>query len=189
MILGEIGNERGVTFLKKSAAHTDSRVRLETLRAAKRILGSESEKILRGFLNDPDVDLRKRALRALGQRNSTAAVADLKAQIDPETLPVGDPAEMRELLLTYARLGGEAAARDLIALARRAPFFKRARWQPVRLAAIRALGASSDPIARAELEIMSKDRATDIAEAARSALSLRHKLTSPSDANDREDDE
>jgi HEAT repeat protein len=68
MILGEIGNERGVTFLKKSALHTDARVRLETLRAAKRILGEDAERILRGFLNDPDVDLRKRALRALGQR-------------------------------------------------------------------------------------------------------------------------
>lgn len=189
MILGEIGNERGVTFLKKSAAHTDSRVRLETLRAAKRILGDEAEKVLRGFLNDPDVDLRKRALRALGQRNSKAVVGDIKAQIDPETLPDRDPAEVRELLMTYSRLGGGEAARDLIALAKKAPFFKKTRWQPVRLAAIRALGASSDPTARGELEILSKDRATDVAEAARSALSLRHKMASAPDLGESEDDE
>lgn len=189
MILGEIGNERGVTFLKKSAAHTDSRVRLETLRAAKRILGDEAEKVLRGFLNDPDVDLRKRALRALGQRNSKAVVGDIKAQIDPETLPDRDPAEMRELLMTYSRLGGNEAARELIGLAKKAPFFKKARWQPVRLAAIRALGASSDPVARGELEILSKDRATDVAEAARSALSLRHKMASAPDLSESEDDE
>ena len=189
MILGEIGNERGVTFLKKSAAHTDARVRLETLRAAKRILGEDAERILRGFLNDPDVDLRKRALRALGQRKSTAVVGDLKAQIDPETLPDRDPAEMKELLLTYARLGGKQAAQDLIGLARRAPFFKRTRWQPVRLAAIRALGASSDQGARGELEVLSKDRATDVAEAARSALALRHKMASSPDMAESEDDE
>lgn len=189
MILGEIGNERGVTFLKKSAAHTDARVRLETLRAAKRILGEDAERILRGFLNDPDVDLRRRALRALGQRKSTAVVGDLKEQIDPEKLPDRDPAEVKELLLTYSRLGGADAARDLIGLARRAPFFKRARWQPVRLAAIRALGASPDSSARGELEILSKDRATDVAETARSALALRHQMADPQGNAESEDDE
>ncbi len=189
MILGEIGNERGVTFLKKSAAHTDARVRLETLRAAKRILGEDAEKILRGFLNDPDVDLRKRALRALGQRNSKTVAADLKRQIVAETLPDRDPSEVRELLMAYAKLGGAEAARDLIELAKRAPFFKKTRWQPVRLAAIRALGASPDPAARGELEVLSKDRATDVAEAARSALSLRHKLASISDADESGEDE
>lgn len=189
MILGEIGNERGVTFLKKSAAHTDARVRLETLRAAKRILGGEAEKILRGFLNDPDIDLRRRALRALGQRHSTAVAADLKAQLDPETLPDLDPSEVRELLLTYARVGGAEAAKDLIALVRRVPFFKKSRWQPVRLAAIRALGASPDPAARGELEVLTNDRATDVAEAARSTLSMRHKLMETSAEHAAEDDE
>jgi hypothetical protein len=189
MILGEIGNERGVTFLKKSAAHTDARVRLETLRAAKRILGEDAERILRGFLNDPDVDLRRRALRALGQRKSTAVVGDLRAEIDPEKLPERDPAEVQELLLTYSRLGGADAVRDLIGLARRAPFFKRARWQPVRLAAIRALGASPDSSARDELEVLSKDRATDVAEAARSALALRHKMANTQSNAEGEDDE
>lgn len=189
MILGEIGNERGVTFLKKSAAHTDSRVRLETLRASKRILGEEAEKILRGFLNDPDVDLRKRALRALGQRNSTAVVGDLKAQIDPETLPDRDASEVKELLLTYSRLGGAQAAHDLIDLARRSPFFKKSRWQPVRLSAIRALGASTDPAARGELEVLSKDRATDVAEAARYALALRHRMAGSAESPESEDDE
>lgn len=189
MILGEIGNERGVTFLKKSAAHTDSRVRLETLRAAKRILGEDAEKILRGFLNDPDVDLRKRALRALGQRNSTAVVGDLKAQIDPDVLPDRDPSEVKELLLTYSRLGGAQAARDLIDLAHRTPFFKKSRWQPVRLSAIRALGASPDPAARGELEVLSKDRATDVAEAARSALALRQRVANSAESSEGEDDE
>lgn len=190
MILGEIGNERGVTFLKKSATHTDSRVRLETLRAAKRILGAEAERILQGFLKDPDVDLRKRALRALGQRNSTAVVGDLKAQIqNPDQLPDRDQAEVRELLMTYARLGGESAARELVELARKAPFFKRSRWQPVRLSAIRALGASSAPMARAELEALSKDRATDVAEAARSALAWRQRMASVTEHSDEGEDE
>lgn len=189
MILGEIGNERGVTFLKKSASHTDSRVRLETLRAAKRILGTEAEQILKGFLNDPDVDLRKRALRALGQRNSTAVIGELKAQIDPDKLPERDASEVKELLMTYARLGGAEAARDLVAMARKSPFFNRGRWHPVRLSAIRALGASPAPAAREELEVLSKDRATDVAEAARSALTLRRNMANLADTSDSEDDE
>ncbi|HWO56425.1 MAG TPA: HEAT repeat domain-containing protein [bacterium] len=187
MILGEIGAERGVSFLKKSASHTDPRVRLETLRAAKRILGPEADRVLRGFLNDPDADLRKRALRALGRRPSADAIDDIKAQINPDELPDRDPAETRELLTTYARLGGKPAALHLINLSRRAPFFKRSRWQPVRLAAIRALGASSDPLALAELNALVKDHAADVADAARTALSLRQQLAAPEAADDEDE--
>jgi HEAT repeat protein len=190
MILGEIGHERGLSFLRKSAAHADPRVRLETLRALKRIGAPEAERIMQGFLKDPDGDLRKRALKALGQTGSAAALEELKSQIDSASLPDRDPRELRELLFAYGRLGGSEAAETLIRFAHKAPLLKSRRWAPVRAAAAWALGASSEPRARAELEILARDGATDVSQAARSALAIRNKgSVLQSGANDPDEDE
>jgi HEAT repeat protein len=148
---------------------------LETLRAAKRILGPDAERILRGFLKDPEIDLRKRALRALGDINGTSAIPDLKAQLDSETLPDLDPQEMGELLRAYARVGGDEAVRDLVDLARRASFFKRGRWQPVRMAAIRSLAAARGPSALRALDSFVLDSNEEIARAARAAMTARER--------------
>jgi len=189
MILGEIGHERGLSFLRKSATHADPRVRLETLRAVQRMQVPEAERILRGFLKDSDGDLRRRALRALGQRHGATALAELKAQIDPAALPDKDPQERRELLTTYARLGEAEAVETLIRLARRSPFFGRARWRPVRQAAVWALGAATDVRARGELEILARGRNRELAQAARGALArrLQGEDEADADASSRED--
>ncbi|MEW5701545.1 MAG: HEAT repeat domain-containing protein [Candidatus Zixiibacteriota bacterium] len=170
MILGEIGHERGLMFLRKSAKHSDPRVRLETLRAVQRMHVPEAERILRDFLEDSDDSLRCRALRALGQRPGSCSPEWLKEKLDTESLTGKDPAELRELLTAYARLGGGEAVESLNRLAHRSPMLGRARWRPVRLAAIWALGASTDPRAQSELQILSRGRDRELAQAARLAL-------------------
>ena len=61
----------------------------------------------------------------------------------------------------------------LLRLAHRSPFLGRARWRPVRQAAVWALGAAIDIKARGELEILARGGDRELAQVARAALARR----------------
>lgn len=170
MILGGIGHERALAFLRKSAGHTDSRVRLQTLKAVQKFESSEAERIIRGFLTDPDDEIRRRTLRILGTRNSPSALRELKALIADKFLPERDPQELRELFGAYCRQGGEEAADDLFRMATRFRWFAGRRWRPARVAAVMALGASTVNRAGAHLRTLSRKGNGFVAETARTVL-------------------
>ena len=178
-ILGDIGSERGVSFLRKSAAHSDVRVRLETLRALRHIPGSPARQLLVTFLNDADRDIRLQTLRAVGQAGCEAAVPVLAKMIDDRSVTGLEENELRELCTAYARNGGQGAIGRLSRLARRSPWFGRKRWNPVRLAAVQAMAFSSAPEARAELATLARSRNAQIALAAQEAM--RRKKTTHGD--------
>jgi HEAT repeat protein len=172
MVLGEIGQDRAISYLRKSAGHQDRRVRLETLRALQRIGGLEAARVLLTFVNDPDVDLRKRALRAIRSEHSAVSLVELKRRVEDSSLAEHDHDEIREILMAFARAGGPAATPHLMRLAKRSTWFAR-RWFPVKVAAIEALGLCRAADVRVELEVLGRDRNREIAQAARTALSRR----------------
>lgn len=189
-ILGEIGHERALAFLRKSAGHTDSRVRLQTLRAVQKFETAEAERIIRGFLTDPEDEIRWRTLRALGALKSPSALRELKALIADKFLPDRDPQELRELFGAYSRLGGEAAVDDLFRMATRFRWFAGRRWRPARVAAVMALGASTVDRAGAHLRILSRKGHGIVAETARTAIKHAHYATRAADpAGDDTNDE
>ena len=172
MVLGEIGQEKAVGYLRKSAGHQDRRVRIETLRALKRIGGLEATRILMSFLNDPDLDLRMRALRAIGIEHGAVCLVELKRRVEDSGLAEQERDEVRELLMAFARAGGPAATPHLMRLTKRSTWFVR-RWVPVKLAAIEALGFCRNSEVQAQLAILGHHRNREIAQAARAALNRR----------------
>jgi len=171
MILGEIGHERALTFLRRSASHADARVRLETLRAAAKIGGSNANVLVREFLKDGEVDLRKRALRVLGQTGDPAVRDEIRALVaDDDSMPDKDPQELREMFVAHVRLGGERAVSDLVDVIGKNRLFGRSRWQAVRVAATHSLADATVSRAREKLEELSHDRNEAVAAAARAAL-------------------
>lgn len=170
MILGEIGHERALAFLRKSAGHADSRVRLQTLKAVQKFESAESERIIRGFLDDPDDGIRRRTLRIMGTRNSPSALRELKILIADKFLPDRDPQELRELFGAYCRLGEAAAADDLLRMATRFRWFSGGRWRPARVAAVMALGASTVARAGEHLRTLSRKGNGFLAETARTVI-------------------
>lgn len=173
IVLGEIGGERVINYLRKSASHHDKRVRLGTLKALKKITSPDAGRIMLQFLKDSDRDLRLKALKSIGGDHDGHATSELQSLIDQPGLTDNDPEELRELLQAYARAGGAKAAGKLLALAKRSPWFGRRRWLPVRLAAIQALGwCRSGPVA-AELGILGRHHNRQIAQAAQQALRFK----------------
>lgn len=172
MVLGEIGNERTVGYLRKAAGHQDKRVRQEALRAIKRVEGLDAAKVLLSFLDDDEIDMRLNALRAVKSEHSAACLPELKKRVEDPALVDFEPDEIRELLMAYSRTGGPGATAQLLQLAKKSTLFAR-RWIPVKLAAIEALGSCRSSEARAHLEIMAQNRNRDIAQTAKAALKAR----------------
>ncbi|MBD3297213.1 MAG: hypothetical protein GF341_01030 [candidate division Zixibacteria bacterium] len=170
MVLGEIGSHRALTFLKRSAKHADSRVRLETLKSLQNIDAPESHKTMLEYLNDNDESLRRRAVRALGETRSQIVADALERRINGTTPTSQNPEALRELYIAYARTGGDQAVRLLTELARKSPFFSRKRWLPIRLSAIYALSQSPEWEARAQLAELTASRTREIARAAHDAV-------------------
>jgi len=168
-VLGEIGSDRALSFLKKSAQHSDSRVRLETLKALQQITSPGSVELMLGLLNDEDDAIYRRALRALGDTGSAQAAGAIRKEIDTLSPTAIDPDHLREMYTAYSRTGGQDAVDFLRKQARRTPLFGRRRWQDVRLAAILALSASPELTARAELSSLAMSRTRVLAKAARDA--------------------
>lgn len=172
IVLGEIGQEKAISYLRKAAGHQDRRVRSETLRALQRIGGLESTRILLTFLDDEDGELRTRALRAIGSEHPAITAPELKRRTEDGTLAERDHQEVRELLFALARTGGAAAIPHLMRLATRSIWLAR-RWFPVKVAAVEALGACRNAEVRAKLNDLSRHRNREIAQAAKAALNRR----------------
>lgn len=151
-ILGEIGRDRGVTFLRRSAPHPDLRVRVETVRALGKIGSPAAHRLLIEFLDDKEKDVRMRALRTIGNRRVAAAREALADLAGREALFTMDADEREEILRAYAQVGGEDAVSQLARMAGHAPWLGRRRWMPLNQAAIRALSFSPLPEARTTLE-------------------------------------
>jgi len=72
-ILRKIGDKRAVDFLLKTVKHGDNRVKIEVIRALGELGGAGVIIALREALDDPEVQVRIAALKALGAVSSEAA--------------------------------------------------------------------------------------------------------------------
>ena len=114
-------------------------------------------------------------MKSLGERGGKAAATEIKKQIVHDELPQREPREVADLLWAYARVGGDTAARDLVELAHKSPMIGKAKWLPVRLAAIRALSACTDATSLGELGVLARSGQGEIAQAAETALTARRR--------------
>jgi len=175
LVLGHVNRPRAVTFLKKAAAHSDARVRLEVIRSLSTLHCPEANELLLSMLDDPDNNLRIQAYKALAATPSLEVFEALEQRIQKADLPQLDQRVRRELLGAYARSGGPRALPYLLSLINRKRLFGKARWEKVKTHVVYALGEIGSTSAADVLRRLSQSRAGALSTAASQVLEQRNR--------------
>ncbi len=125
-ILGRVRAPQGIPHLAPLVAHTDPRVRAQTVEALAGIGSAEAQKLIGTFLNDPEETVRLRALRSLDARGMEAALPSLLGQLAGRDPFNRHFAVRQPVIEAIARLGSHEAlpvlrkyARALVVFGRR----------------------------------------------------------------------
>lgn len=174
-ILGESRAREAAGHFPPLLGHADFRVRRETIRALARIGGREALGILLHMAESGDPELRPQALLSLGAMKDPAAVPTLlrlAGQTDPW---VKNPEVKKEAIRALGEIGSPEAVPTLLGILRQRKFWRRDRFDEVRVAAAVALGDIGGTEATAALQDATDDRSPTVARAAAGALKQRRK--------------
>jgi len=141
LIMGRVNHPRAVIFLKKAAAHPDSRVRLEAVRSLGMLGSEDANELLLSFLDDPDPSLQIYACKALGEMFSTKVLGALEKRVSGPGLVNMEPRLQKELFAAYARTGGARSLPRLLSIINKKKLLGRSRWDKARINA--ALSAAA----------------------------------------------
>jgi hypothetical protein len=160
-ILGETRSADAIEHFSRTIAHSDARVRRETIMALAKVSGEEAVPLLVKGLQDPDAGLRASAALGLGLTKQPAGVAPLLARLADES----EPEVEVEIVRALGRIGDARAVRVLAERATGGGWFSRVA-APIRVEAVRALGEIRDGDARAVLQRLLRDRNAEVRQAA-----------------------
>lgn len=154
-VLGELGNRDAVKALALTVSHSESRVRLEAIRALARIGGMEASTLLIALLRDKNQALAIQAAIWLGNsRNQAALEPLLHLVLKLDLLGKSQPLK-REALLAIGRIGDARALEPLFRLVRKSYWMVPSRWDELKLLAVAAIGNLGGETARHFLEQLS----------------------------------
>jgi HEAT repeat protein len=107
MILGRIGDDKALDYIKRALHHEEFRVRRELLDAVRDNMNRKVTALLREMVFDPDEHLRNEALKALlARRSESAFYAVSEILDDPRANEILSHAQLRQVLTAYSQLGG-----------------------------------------------------------------------------------
>jgi HEAT repeat protein len=164
-ILGDIGGEAVVDPITAALAHTDHRVRRESVLALAKLGGDDAAQLLLGMMHDPEPDVRGAACRALGALKSEKALRPLLTLLESEK----DEDVQVECLRALGHLGDPGAV-PLVEKKAAGGLFSRTSRE-VRIAAYRALAGIGTPKAKALLEKAAEESDVGIRTVVRALLS------------------
>jgi HEAT repeat protein len=169
-VIGEIGAEEGVKFLKRVAKHSDLRVRKEIIASLFKIPGPQAGLFLVSFLEDEDERIRILASRGLALKKQKEALPKLEEILRGEQFRDKSPEEKKNILESFASIAKEEAIHPLVKMVNRRGWLKRDKHNETRIFAIRALSIIDMPAAEQAILQLSKKRNRAIREACRHAL-------------------
>ena len=170
LVLGKIGKEEGVKFLKNIINHPDFRVRKEVITSLIKIGGKEAQALLVSALDDEDRGIRILACRGLTQRKEKGALPTLMKIIQSAPF-IDEPAEeKKQLLESLAIIGEDEVIPFIRKLVHKRSWLKRDKHNETRIFAIRALGFIKTERANQTLQELSKKRNKVIRQACQHAL-------------------
>jgi hypothetical protein len=170
LVLGRIGKEQGVKFLKNIINHSDLRVRKEVITSLTKIGGKEAQALLVSALDDEDRGIRLLACRGLAQRKEKGALPTLMKIIQSARF-IDEPAEeKKQLLESLAIIGEDEVIPFLKKLVCKRNWLKRDKHNETRIFAIRALGFIKTNKADETLKELSQKRNKVIRQACQCAL-------------------
>jgi histidyl-tRNA synthetase len=169
-ILGRIGKEEGVKFLKNVMKHSDLRVRKEAITSLTKIGGKEAQALLVSALDDEDKGIRILACRGLAQTKEKSALPVLMKIIQSDQFMDTPGEEKRRMLEALAIIGEDEVVFFLKKLVNKRRWLRRDKHNETRIFAIRALGFIKTPMGNQTLEELSKKRNKAIRQACQNTL-------------------
>jgi HEAT repeat protein len=170
VVLGKIGKEEGVKFLRKIMNHSDMRVKKEVITSLIKISGREAQGFLVSALEDKDNEIRLLACRGLAQRKEKGALPVLMKIIQSDQFIDLPGEEKRCVLESLAMIGEDEVVPFLKKLVDKRRWLRRDKHNETRIFAIRALGFIKTQLAYQTLQELSKKRNKVIRQACQSAL-------------------
>ena len=154
-ILRKIADKRAVDFLLKTVKHGDNRVKIEVIRALGELGGAGVIIALREALDDPEVQVRIAALKALGNIRSEAAKRIILDKIKDKNFKDKEFDEKKDYFETIAKWKDEEIFDFLVSTLKKKTFFGSTKNDENRACAAYSLGLLGN---KAALNILAKYR-------------------------------
>lgn len=168
-LLGELGDQSAIQHLTTPLAHSDARLRKETVVTLAKLGGEDAGNLCVGMLGDPDPDVRGSAAMAVGVLKVDKARRQLLGRLDEE-----QNTDVQVAILKALGQLGDPASVPAIEKRTGGGLFSRAST-PVRVAAYRALAAIGTPHALSLIEQATEDKDVEIRSVARSLVDRRER--------------
>ncbi|MCI0596243.1 MAG: HEAT repeat domain-containing protein [candidate division Zixibacteria bacterium] len=139
-VLGKIGGERALDYLKKPLTHPDNRVKKEALSALARIGTPKAYLLLAEALKDGEEKIRIMALQLLARCNTKELLAPLAAGMEAKDFSKKSDEEKKAWFEAAAKVGQEEAVLPLVNKVKRFSLFGRRALHSEKLLAVEALG-------------------------------------------------
>jgi HEAT repeat protein len=170
-VLGRIGGDPVLPFLRSWVLHRDDRVRVEVARALGKVNGAEATQILCGLLNDEEYRVRQSAVWVLSNRRDPVALEHIRQLLFEDRDFRERRAEERDdFFRTYGRLVTDGMFQELMDIVQQRQLVSRGWKFELRRVAMIALAESGRSEARALLQSYIDSRNPKLKEAARNAL-------------------
>ncbi|MCJ7642665.1 MAG: HEAT repeat domain-containing protein [Desulfobacterales bacterium] len=137
-ILGKIGNPSALKHLGNLTGHSDLKVREETLQMLVKF-GEKGKDLIQRFLKDPAPEVRGKASIALARAVRVHAVKPLTEIILSEDFHKRDYEEKVYFFKALGETGSEEAIPVLEQIAKKKNWFKKAKWEEMRICATNTL--------------------------------------------------
>lgn len=154
-ILRKIADKRAVDFLLRTVKHGDNRVKIEVIRALGELGGAGVIIALREALEDPEVQVRIAALKALGNIRSEAAKRIILDKIKDKNFKDKEFGEKKDYFETIAKWKDEEIFDFLVSTLKKKTFFGSTKNDENRACAAFSLGLLGN---KAALNILTKYR-------------------------------
>ncbi len=168
-VLGKIGGERALDYLKKPLAHSDSRVKKEALAALVKIGTPKAYLLLAEALHDADEKVRIMALAHLARCSLKELLTPLEQGMETKDFSKKTEEEKKAWFTAAAKTGQEEAVLPLVNKIKRFSFFGTKALQAEKLLAVEALGYCGNAAA-SFLSNLAGSRDKEIAKKAQEAL-------------------
>jgi hypothetical protein len=137
-ILGKIGNPSTLKYLGNLTGHSDLKVREETLQVLVKF-GEKGKDLIQRFLKDPAPEVRGKASIALARAVRVHAVKPLTEIILSEDFYKRDYDEKVYFFKALGETGSKEAIPVLEQIAKKKNWFKKAKWEEMRICATNTL--------------------------------------------------
>ncbi len=180
LILGQIGNERALTYLEKAIRHNDPRVRQEMIKGLTKSAEIKNVDILIQLLWDADVLGKQSILKTIINNQYSDSLNVIVKIINDDRFVSLNESEQEQLILAFSKIGGEYAVGYLNSLISEIKFSNPETKQFYNRLAFKALSYNSSEKAEKTLKKYTRSRKSDLSNMANEAIRLRNNILAKS---------